>query len=72
MNNSHVFVDQFSGSGQGRKFSRVLVAEDNGMVVGVLNAAQWPHCQLSVSEKLRTAPIMIREAGRGCRNRLDR
>jgi len=49
----------------GRKFSRVLVAEDNGLVVGVLNAAQWPRCQLSVSEKLSTAPIMIREAGRG-------
>jgi hypothetical protein len=24
MNNSHPLVDQFSGSGQGRKFSRVL------------------------------------------------
>jgi len=49
----------------GRKFSRVLVAEDSGLVVGVLNAAQWPHCQLSLSERLRTAPIMSREAGRG-------
>jgi hypothetical protein len=49
----------------GRKLSRVLVAEDNGLVVGVLNAAQWPHCQLGLSEKLRTAPTMIREAGRG-------
>jgi predicted N-acetyltransferase YhbS len=49
----------------GRKFSHVLVAKENGQVVGVLNAAQWPSCQLSLSEKLRAAPIMIREAGWG-------
>jgi ribosomal protein S18 acetylase RimI-like enzyme len=47
----------------GRKYSHVLVAEDGGRVVGVLNAAEWPNCQLSVLEKLKTAPIMIRLVG---------
>lgn len=49
----------------GRKVSHVLLAEDGGRIVGVLNAAEWPNCQLSMSEKLRTAPVMIRVAGCG-------
>jgi ribosomal protein S18 acetylase RimI-like enzyme len=49
----------------GRRFSHVLLAEDGGRVVGVLNAAQWPNCQLSTGAKLRVAPTMIRAAGRG-------
>jgi ribosomal protein S18 acetylase RimI-like enzyme len=47
----------------GRRSSDVLVAEEGGRVMGVLNAAEWPNCQLSPIEKLRTAPIMIRSAG---------
>jgi ribosomal protein S18 acetylase RimI-like enzyme len=41
------------------------VAEDEGRIVGVLNASKWPNCQLSIGEKLKTAPVMIRIAGRG-------
>lgn len=44
----------------GRRYSHVLVAEAEGRLVGVLNAAQWPHCQLGAVEKLKAAPAMIR------------
>jgi ribosomal protein S18 acetylase RimI-like enzyme len=47
----------------GRPFSSVLVADDHGRLVGVLNATPWPRCQLSLSEKLKTAPTMIRIMG---------
>src|SRR5262249_22452121 len=47
----------------GRKCSYVLVADDRAQIVGVLNAAEWPNCQLSMSEKLKTAPVMVRVAG---------
>jgi hypothetical protein len=47
----------------GRKYSHVVVAEEAGRIVGVLNAAEWPNCQLSTSEKLKTAPAMIRADG---------
>jgi ribosomal protein S18 acetylase RimI-like enzyme len=47
----------------GRQLSHVLVAEDNGQLVGVLNAVEWPHCQLGAAEKLKTAPAMIRATG---------
>jgi ribosomal protein S18 acetylase RimI-like enzyme len=47
----------------GRKYSHVVVAEEAGRIVGVLNAAEWPNCQLSTSEKLKTAPAMIRAMG---------
>ena len=40
----------------GRKYSHVLLAEDEGRVVGVLNAAEWPNCQLSIGGKLKAAP----------------
>jgi len=46
-----------------RKCSHVVVAERAGKIVGVLNAAQWPNCQLGVGEKLRTAPAMILAMG---------
>src|SRR5262245_36613870 len=49
----------------GRKCSYVLVADDGRRILGVLNAAEWPNCQLSVSEKLKVAPVMIRVAGWG-------
>ena len=47
----------------GRAASHVLVAKEGGRVVGVLNAAEWPRCQLGAGEKLRIAPAMIRVAG---------
>jgi ribosomal protein S18 acetylase RimI-like enzyme len=47
----------------GRKCSRVLVAEQGGRIVGVLNAAEWPDCQMRIGEKLRTAPTMIQVMG---------
>ena len=49
----------------GRKYSHVLLAEDEGRVVGVLNATQWPNCQLSIDEKLKATPVMIRVVGWG-------
>ena len=42
----------------GRKFSHVLIAEKVGRIVGVLNAAEWPNCQMRLGEKFRTAPGM--------------
>jgi ribosomal protein S18 acetylase RimI-like enzyme len=44
----------------GRPWSHALVAVHGGRVVGALNAAEWPHCQLGTVEKIRTAPSMIR------------
>ena len=44
----------------GRSWSHALVAEQGGMVVGALNAAEWPHCQLGMVEKIKTAPAMVR------------
>jgi ribosomal protein S18 acetylase RimI-like enzyme len=49
------------------KFGRIsscgLVAVKGDQVVGALNGAQWPRCQMSVIEKLKTAPSMIRIMG---------
>ncbi len=42
----------------GRPWSHALVAVVDGRVVGALNAAAWPHCQLGLVEKVRTAPSM--------------
>jgi ribosomal protein S18 acetylase RimI-like enzyme len=44
----------------GRPWSRALVALHDGRIVGALNAAEWPHCQLSTVEKMKAAPSMIR------------
>lgn len=44
--------------------SHVLAAEREGRLVGVLHAAEWPHCQMTLGEKLKTAPVMIRTIGR--------
>ena len=44
----------------GRTWSYALVAVQGGSIVGVLNAAQWPHCQLGITEKIKTAPTMVR------------
>jgi ribosomal protein S18 acetylase RimI-like enzyme len=47
----------------GTPYSHVLVAEDHGDIVGVLNAAPWPHCQLRPIDKVTQAPKMLRAAG---------
>jgi GNAT superfamily N-acetyltransferase len=47
----------------GARYSHVLVAEHEGRLVGVLNAAEWPRCQMGAWERLKTAPAMLR--GRG-------
>ena len=47
----------------GRPSSHVLLADQVGRIVGVLNASEWPHCQLRLGEKIRTAPGMIRVMG---------
>jgi len=44
----------------GRKWSYALVAVQRGRIVGALNAAEWPHCQLGMAEKIKTAPAMTR------------
>jgi ribosomal protein S18 acetylase RimI-like enzyme len=46
-----------------RKWSHVLVAVAASDIVGVLNAAEWPNCQLRAWEKLRTAPALIGAMG---------
>ena len=43
--------------------SHALVAVHKGRIVGTLNAAKWPHCQMSTVEKIKTAPSMIRIMG---------
>lgn len=47
----------------GRKYSHVLVAAEGPWLVGVLNAAVWPHCQWGLYEKLKTAPALFRAMG---------
>ncbi|AXG77931.1 GNAT family N-acetyltransferase [Streptomyces paludis] len=47
----------------GSPFSHVLGAERKGRLVGVLNATEWPHCQMTTGEKLKMAPVMIRTIG---------
>jgi ribosomal protein S18 acetylase RimI-like enzyme len=49
----------------GRRWSHVLVALEVGRIIGVLNAMEWPNCQMRMREKLRTAPTMIRAMGSG-------
>jgi ribosomal protein S18 acetylase RimI-like enzyme len=47
----------------GRKYSNVLIAEDGGRLVGVLNAVDWPHCQMSAGEKLKTVLVVLPAMG---------
>jgi ribosomal protein S18 acetylase RimI-like enzyme len=42
----------------GRPWSYALVAMQGDTVVGALNAAEWPHCQMGVVEKFKAAPAM--------------
>jgi ribosomal protein S18 acetylase RimI-like enzyme len=44
----------------GRPWSHALVAVHAEGIIGALNAAEWPHCQLSRVDKIKTAPSMIR------------
>lgn len=48
----------------GTRYGDVLVAEDRGDIVGVLNATPWPHCQLTTAEKLKSLPKSVRAMGR--------
>ncbi|MGC5055099.1 GNAT family N-acetyltransferase [Micromonospora sp. DT48] len=45
--------------------SHVLVAEREGRLAGVLKAAQWPHCQMTVGEKIKSIPSQVRTMGLG-------
>jgi ribosomal protein S18 acetylase RimI-like enzyme len=47
----------------GRKYSHVLVAARSGRLVGVLNAAPWPQCQLRIGENLKATPALVRALG---------
>jgi ribosomal protein S18 acetylase RimI-like enzyme len=40
-----------------------LLAVEHNEIVGALNAAPWPHCQMTLSDKLRSAPAMVHAAG---------
>jgi GNAT superfamily N-acetyltransferase len=47
----------------GNRRGHVLVAEQGDALIGALNAAPWPHCQMSATQKIRTAPAMLRAMG---------
>jgi GNAT superfamily N-acetyltransferase len=47
----------------GRVYSHVLVADQDDRIIGLLNAAPWPHCQLRATDKVRAAPTMVRILG---------
>jgi GNAT superfamily N-acetyltransferase len=47
----------------GVPFSHALVAEQHGELVGVLNAAPWPHCQLRPKDRIKRTPKMLYAAG---------
>jgi ribosomal protein S18 acetylase RimI-like enzyme len=44
----------------GRPWSHALVAVQGAAIVGALNAAEWPHCQMGLTEKIKNAPAMVR------------
>jgi ribosomal protein S18 acetylase RimI-like enzyme len=44
----------------GRPWSHALVAVQGDTIAGALNAAEWPHCQMGMVEKIKTAPTMAR------------
>jgi ribosomal protein S18 acetylase RimI-like enzyme len=47
----------------GRTCSHGIVAERGDEIVGALNAARWPRCQLSTREKVKSAPGLVRLMG---------
>jgi len=46
-----------------RPTSHALVAELDTTIVGVLNAAPWPRCQMTTIERVRMAPALLRALG---------
>jgi ribosomal protein S18 acetylase RimI-like enzyme len=50
-----------------RTYKNLWVAEEigsgDGRVVGALNGIDWPHCQMTLAEKLRTAAPMLLAMG---------
>jgi ribosomal protein S18 acetylase RimI-like enzyme len=44
----------------GRLVSTVLAARRDDQIVGALNMAEWPRCQLSPLDKFRLVPTMLR------------
>jgi len=46
-----------------RRYNKVWVALNNGRMVGVVNVATWPRCQMSAFEKLKTVPRMMTMLG---------
>lgn len=55
----HVMETVFRIAKLNRPVSRILIARKENLIAGVLNMAGWPHCQLSVSERLRLLPRMM-------------
>jgi ribosomal protein S18 acetylase RimI-like enzyme len=49
----------------GNTASHVLVAEREGELAGVLKAAEWPHCQMTAREKIKSVPSQVRAMGFG-------
>lgn len=47
----------------GRPWSRAIVAVQDEQIVGALNAAAWPNCQLTGMRKIATLPAMMRATG---------
>jgi ribosomal protein S18 acetylase RimI-like enzyme len=47
----------------GRTCSFALVAEEEGQIIGALNAAEWPHCQPRLWEKVMAVPTLARTLG---------
>jgi ribosomal protein S18 acetylase RimI-like enzyme len=43
-----------------RRALDVLLAKDDGQIVGVMGICEWPHCQMSTMETLRLFPSMLR------------
>jgi ribosomal protein S18 acetylase RimI-like enzyme len=54
----------------GHRFSYVLGAEREGELAGVLKAAEWPHCQMTLGEKIKAAPAQVRTMGFAMRRAL--
>ena len=46
-----------------RKFNTVLVAHSEGRLIGALNAAPWPYCQLGAIETIAAAPAIAKAMG---------
>lgn len=47
----------------GRRWSHAIVAVQDERILGALNAAPWPNCQLTGLQKIATVPAMLRATG---------